>query len=68
MVGFLCSFNHAVDFDTYTWVKVTGTIEKGEYFGEIPCVAIEQIEKVEQPENCIVPATKENFIETSVIY
>ncbi len=68
VVGFLCSLNNASDFDTYSWVKVTGTIEKGDYFGEIPCIAIEQIEKVEQPENCIVPPPSENFIQTSVIY
>lgn len=68
VVGFLCSLENAMDFDNYTWVKVTGSIQKGNYFGDIPCVAIEGIEKVEEPENRIVPAPNENFIQTSVIY
>lgn len=68
VVGFLCDLSNATDFDTYSWVKVTGTIEKGYYLGDIPCVHIEQIEKVNEPENCVVPAPNENFIQTSVIY
>lgn len=68
IVGFLCNVQNASDFDTYSWVKITGSIEKGNYLGEIPCIAIEQIEKVEQPENCTVPEPNENFIQTSVIY
>lgn len=68
IVGFLCNLANASDFDTYAWVKITGTIEKGDYFGEIPCLAIEQIEPVKQPDNCVVPAPNENFIQTSVIY
>lgn len=68
IVGFLCSLQNAADFDTYTWVKITGSIEKGYYFGDIPCINISEIEKVDEPENCVVPAPNENFIETSVIY
>jgi len=68
IVGFLCNLQNASDFDTYSWVKITGTIEKGNYLGEIPCIGVEQIEKVEQPENCTVPEPNENFIQTSVIY
>lgn len=68
IVGFLCSAQNASDFDTYSWVKITGTIEKGYYFGDIPCVNITEIEKASEPENCVVPAPNENFIQTSVIY
>ncbi len=68
IVGFLCSLQNAVDYPEYQWVKITGTIEKGNYLGEIPCLAISEIETVQQPENCIVPAPNENFIQTSVIY
>lgn len=68
IVGFLCSAQNATDFDTYSWVKITGTIEKGYYFGDIPCVNISEIEKTSEPENCVVPAPNENFIETAVIY
>lgn len=68
VVGFLCSLQNAQEFDNYTWVKITGTIEKGYYFGDIPCINISEIEKIAEPENCIVPEPNENFIETSVIY
>ena len=68
IVGFLCTLENAKDFDTYAWVKITGSIEKGYYFGDIPCVKIAEIENVQEPENCVVPAPDENFIQTSVIY
>lgn len=68
IVGFLCSLQNACDFDTYSWVKITGTIEKGYYFGDIPCININEIEKIEKPKNCIVAEPNEKFIETSVIY
>lgn len=68
IVGFLCSCENANDFDTYSWVRATGTIEKGNYFGEIPCIHITEIEKCDAPENSIVPEPKENFIQTAVIY
>lgn len=68
VVGFLCSFPESKKYEEYTWVKIMGTIEKGNYFGDIPCINISEIETVEKPENCIVPAPNENFIQTSVIY
>ena len=68
IVGFLCAYDTAKDFEDYTWVKVTGSIEKGYYFGDIPRIKIEEIETVEKPENCTVAEPDENFIETSVIY
>ena len=68
IVGFLCSLDNAKEYENYTWIKITGTIQKGNYFGEIPCVEIEEIENIDKPDNCIVPAPDENFIQTSVIY
>lgn len=68
IVGFLCSLPNAIEYQDYTWIKITGTIEKGNYYGEIPCINISEIETASQPENCIVPAPNENFIQTSVIY
>lgn len=68
IVGFLCDLQNAQEFDTYSWVKITGTIEKGYYFGDIPCIHISEIEKTGEPENRIVPSPNDNFIETAVIY
>lgn len=68
IVGFLCDLQNAQELEPYSWVKITGTIEKGYYFGDIPCIHISEIEKTAEPENKIVPAPNENFIETAVIY
>ena len=68
IVGFLCSYDNASNFDTYSWVTITGEIEKGNYFGDIPCIKISEINPTSQPENCIVPEPNDNFIQTSVIY
>ena len=68
VVGFLCSLQNAQEYETYSWVKITGTIEKGNYLGDIPCINIEEIEKTQMPENSIVNEPNENFIETAVIY
>lgn len=68
IVGFLCTAPNAITFDTYSWIKITGSIEKGYYLGDIPCISITEIQKIDKPENCIVPPPNENFIQTSVIY
>lgn len=68
IVGFLCSCDNANDFDTYSWVTITGEIQKGNYFGDIPCIQISEIQTTSEPENCIVPEPNDNFIQTSVIY
>ena len=68
VVGFLCTCENAKQFENYSWIKITGTIQKGYYFGDIPCIEIEEIEKVDSPENTVVPEPDENFIETAVIY
>ncbi len=68
IVGFLCTLPNATDYSNYEWVKIIGNIEKGNYFGDIPCIKIEEIEKIAEPENKIVPPPNENFIETAIIY
>ena len=68
IVGFLCTCNNANEFDTYSWVTITGEIQKGDYFGDIPCIQVSEIKPVQKPENCIVPEPSESYIQTSVIY
>lgn len=68
IVGFLCSLQNAQEFENYSWIKITGSIEKGYYLGDIPCVNISEIEKTSKPENCVVPPPRDTFIQTSVIY
>ena len=44
VVGFLSTCNNAKDFENNSWVTITGTIEKGEYLGEVPIINISSID------------------------
>ncbi len=68
VVGFLCSCENASDFENNSWVNITGSIEKGYYYGDIPIINISQIEKCNQPENVYVNPPSDNYVPTSVIY
>lgn len=67
VVGFLCSLEHAKEFENYTWISIIGTIEKGTYNGDIPTVRIEQIERVDKPENSVVQMPDDTYIPTSAL-
>lgn len=68
VVGFLCDYENAKNLENDTWVKIEGTIEKGNYFGEIPIIKITNLEKTQEPEDSVVTMPDENFIPTSNIY
>lgn len=68
VVGFLCSYDKACNLEDSTWVNITGTIEKGEYYGEIPCIRIDRLEIVQKPEDDLVYPPDENYVPTCVIY
>lgn len=68
IVGFLCSLDYAKEFENYTWINITGTIEKGDYNGEIPCIKITEIERIEKPENDLVNLPDDTYVPTAVIY
>ena len=54
VVGFLCNYNQISQFETNSWVKITGTIEKGHYFGEMPIIRVKSIKKVTTPNEIFV--------------
>lgn len=68
VVGFLCEYDKAKDFLNDEWVNITGTIEKGYYYGEIPVIKISEIEKVSIPDNPFVNAPSDSYVPTAVIY
>jgi uncharacterized membrane protein YcgQ (UPF0703/DUF1980 family) len=68
VVGFLCSCENAKDFNNGDWVKITGTVEKGYYFGDIPILNISSIEKTSEPENKFVEQPDDAYVPTAVIY
>lgn len=68
VVGFLCKSECAKDFKDNEWIKITGEIAKGYYYGDIPILNITDIEKIQKPENAIVNPPSDNYVPTAVIY
>jgi len=65
VVGFLCNYNKAKDFEDGTWIEITGTITKGTYHGEMPVIDIENIQKIEKPSDEYVYPPDDDYIPTS---
>lgn len=49
VVGFLCEYDLAKDFENDTWVTITGEITKGDYHGDMPIIKVTQITVVDKP-------------------
>ncbi len=67
VVGFLCEYHKAKDFEDGAWVKITGEITKGDYHGDIPVVNIMNIQRTNQPNEELVYPPDESYIPTSGI-
>ena len=68
VVGFLCKYNKANELINDTWITITGTIQKGYYYGEIPIIEITNIEETSIPNNPFVTPPSDSYVPTSVIY
>ena len=68
VVGFLCNYKDADKYKDGTWVEVTGTIEKGNYHGEIPILKIIKIKETKEPEEKLVPLPDDTYVPTAVIF
>lgn len=68
VVGFLCKYEKAKELSDNTWIKITGEIKKGYYYGDIPYLDIYELEKCEIPDNPIVKVPDETYIPTAIIY
>lgn len=64
IVGFLCEYEKAQEFQDKTWVEITGEIFKGNYHGDMPIVKITQITKVNKPSEEYVYPPDESYIPT----
>ncbi len=67
VVGFLCQYDKAKNFDNNTWVEVTGEIIKGDYHGDMPILKITEIKNVNKPNDEFVYPPDETYIPTSEI-
>ena len=68
VVGFLCNHKNAKDFVDGCWVEITGTIEKGNYHGEIPILKVVKISTTDKPEDALVFPPDDTYVPTAVIY
>lgn len=67
VVGFLCNYNKAKEFEDNIWVEIEGEITKGNYHGEIPVIKITKINKIEPPSEEYVYPPDESFVTTSTV-
>ena len=68
VVGFLCHYNLAKNFETGSWVEIEGTITKGNYYGDMPIIEIEEIKQVDVPdEEYVYPPDDTNIPTSGVI-
>ena len=65
IVGFLCEYNKAKEFEDNTWVEITGEITKGDYHGDMPIIKITDIKRVDKPNEEYVYPPDESYIPTN---
>ncbi len=68
VVGFLSTCKDANQYENNSWVTVTGTIQKGYYYGDIPILQITEIKTCEPPQNPFVNPPSDSYVPTSIIY
>ena len=67
VVGFLCEYDKAKNFNDDTWVEITGEITKGDYHGDMPIVKITNIQETNKPSEEYVYPPNESYIPTEGI-
>ena len=68
VVGFLSEYDKIKNFEDATWVEVTGIITKGKYHNKtIPIIKIQNLTKIEKPEDEYVLPPDNTYIPTSAI-
>ena len=65
IVGFLCEYEKAIEYENNTWVELTGEIIKGTYHGAMPIVKVTNINKTNKPNEEYVYPPDESYIPTN---
>ena len=68
IVGFLCEYDNAMDFEDGAWVDIVGEVKKGDFNGEIAMLNIISIERTEEPENPYVSMPDDTYIPTANMF
>lgn len=67
IVGFLCESEKIKNMSDNTWIEITGTIEKGDYHGDIPIIKVTSLKEVEKPIDEYVYPPDDTYIPTNGI-
>lgn len=62
VVGFLCTYAKAYEIPDNAWIDVTGIIQKGDYYGDIAIVKVENIFQCDKPEDELVSPPDKTYI------
>ena len=65
VVGFLCNYSKATDFRDNIWVDVLGTIQKGNYYGDIAIINVENMFECDKPKDDFVSMPDNTYIPTN---
>lgn len=68
VVGFLCDYKNAKQFNDGCWVEITGKITKGDYHGEIPVIEVQEIKACDKPQDETVLPPNDMYIPTSALF
>lgn len=68
IVGFLCEYDKASDFDDGEWVDIVGEIKRGDFNGDIAILNITSINRCDKPENAIVAMPDDTYIPTANMF
>lgn len=68
VVGFLCTYENANDFEDGTWVDVVGEIIKGDFNGELAIIKVTSINKIDKPSDEFVSLPDDTYIPTSAMF
>lgn len=68
VVGFLCNYKNAKEFNDNDWIDITGKITKGNYHGDIPVIEITDMKKCEKPSNEYVYPPDDTYIPTNALF
>lgn len=66
IVGFLCEYKKAHEFEENSWVNIEGIITEGNYNGKIPVIKIIKIKNVTTPNDVFVYPPKINSHQTNL--
>ena len=68
VVGFLCDYKDANNFNDGVWVEITGSITKGNYHGDIPIIEIEEMKSCDKPSDEYVSPPDDMYIPTNALF